>query len=112
LKAAICSRGDDSRKNTGGNSDVLQRQLFISPHAGDWRVLRVFGSRLVARWPRHQVLDGLEALDLLLESGDLLIHPRCTRLKDGFRNYCRKRRHGENESRNEDAEAHGLDPTT
>ena len=45
---------------------------------------QVFGPRLVARWPRHLVLDGLETLDLLLESGDLLIHPRCTRLKAAF----------------------------
>ena len=65
------------------------------PPAGDWRVLQVFGSRLVARWPRHQVLDGLETLDLLLESGNLLIHPRCLRLKDAFQTYCRQRRGGE-----------------
>jgi hypothetical protein len=56
---------------------------------------QVFGPRLVARWPRHKVLDGLETLDLLLESGDLLIHPRCTRLKDAFQTYCRQRRGGE-----------------
>ena len=56
---------------------------------------RVFGSRLVARWPAHLVLDGLEALDLLLESGNLLIHPRCTRLKDAFQTYSRQRRRGE-----------------
>ena len=65
------------------------------PPAGDWRVLQVFGSRLVARWPRHGVLDGLETLDLLLESGDLMIHPRCTRLKDAFQTYSRQRRGGE-----------------
>jgi Terminase large subunit, T4likevirus-type, N-terminal len=56
---------------------------------------RVFGSRLVARWPGHLVLDGLEALDLLLESGNLLIHPRCTQLKDAFQTYSRQRRRGE-----------------
>jgi hypothetical protein len=65
------------------------------PPAGDWQVLQVFGSRLVARWPRHQVLHGLETLDLLLESGDLLIHPRCTRLKDAFQTYSHQRRGGE-----------------
>ena len=37
---------------------------------------QVFGSRLIGRWPSHQVLDGLQTLDLLLESGDLLIRPR------------------------------------
>ncbi len=56
---------------------------------------QVFGSRLVARWPRHLVLDGLEMLDLLLESGNLLIHPRCTRLRDAFQTYARQRRGGE-----------------
>ena len=55
----------------------------------------MFGSRLVARWPRHLVLDGLETLDLLLESGNLLIHPRCSRLKDAFQTYSRQRRGGE-----------------
>ena len=56
---------------------------------------QVFGSRLIGRWPSHQVLDGLQTLDLLLESGDLLIHPRCTRLKDAFQTYRRQRRGGE-----------------
>ena len=55
----------------------------------------MFGSRLVARWPRHLVLDGLETLDLLLESGNLLIHPRCLRLKEAFQTYSRQRRGGE-----------------
>ncbi|MFI5459409.1 MAG: terminase large subunit domain-containing protein, partial [Isosphaerales bacterium] len=56
---------------------------------------RVFGSRILARWPFHLVLDGLDTIELLLDSGNLLIHPRCARLKDAFRNYCRKRRRGE-----------------
>jgi hypothetical protein len=56
---------------------------------------RVFGSRILARWPGHLVLDGLETLDLLLESGNLLIHPRCLRLKAAFQTYCRQRRGGQ-----------------
>ena len=36
-----------------------------------------------------------EMLDLLLESGNLLIHPRCTRLRDAFQTYARQRRGGE-----------------
>jgi hypothetical protein len=56
---------------------------------------RVFGSRIVARWPQHLVLDGLDTLELLLETGNLTIHPRCARLKDAFRNYCRQRRGGQ-----------------
>ena len=56
---------------------------------------RVFGSRILARWPQHLVLDGLDTIELLLETGNLTIHPRCTRLKDAFRNYCRQRRAGQ-----------------
>jgi hypothetical protein len=56
---------------------------------------RVFGSRIVARWPQHLVLDGLDTIELLLETGSLTIHPRCSRLKDAFRNYCRQRRGGQ-----------------
>jgi hypothetical protein len=56
---------------------------------------RVFGSRLLARWPQHMVLDGLETLDVLLETGNLLIHPRCLRLKAAFQSYCRQRRGGQ-----------------
>jgi phage terminase large subunit-like protein len=56
---------------------------------------RVFGSRIIARWPQHLVLDGLDAIENLLDTGDLTIHPRCVRLKDAFRNYCRQRRGGQ-----------------
>ena len=56
---------------------------------------RVFGSRIIARWPQHLVLDGLDTIEGLLDTGNLLIHPRCTHLRDAFRNYCRRRRGGE-----------------
>ena len=56
---------------------------------------RVFGSRIVARWPHHPVLDGLDTIELLLDSGCLTIHPRCVRLKEAFANYCKQRRGGE-----------------
>ena len=52
---------------------------------------RVFGSRIVARWPQHLVLDGLDTIELLLDAGNLTIHPRCVRLKEAFANYCRQR---------------------
>ena len=44
-----------------------------------------------ARWPQHLVLDGLDMMELLLDAGDLVIHPRCVRLKEAFGNYCRQR---------------------
>jgi hypothetical protein len=56
---------------------------------------RVFGPRLLARWPQHLVLDGLDTLELLLDGGNLLIHPRCTRLKEAFQTYRRTRRGGQ-----------------
>ena len=56
---------------------------------------RVFGPRITGRWPQHLVLDGLDTMELLLEAGCLTIHPRCTRLREAFLNYCRQRRRGE-----------------
>lgn len=56
---------------------------------------REFGQRITARWPQHLVLDGLDTLELLLDSGYLTIHPRCVRLKEAFRNYARQRRGGQ-----------------
>jgi hypothetical protein len=56
---------------------------------------RVFGSRILARWPHHMVLDGLDTLELLLDGGNLLIHPRCTRLKEAFNCYRRRQRSGQ-----------------
>jgi hypothetical protein len=56
---------------------------------------RVFSSRLLGRWPMHRVLDGLDTIELLLDVGNLLIHPRCKILKEAFQNYSRRRRHGE-----------------
>ena len=52
---------------------------------------RVFGARNLAHWPRHRVADGLDQLEVLLDKGLLLIHPRCTKLKAAFQNYRRKR---------------------
>ena len=36
---------------------------------------RVFGSRILARAPRHGVGDALDFMDALLCSGNLVIHP-------------------------------------
>jgi hypothetical protein len=56
---------------------------------------KVFGQRIVSRWPHHQVLDGLDTIELLLNHGCLTMHPRCLKLKEAFGNYCKKRRGGE-----------------
>jgi hypothetical protein len=52
---------------------------------------RIFGERLLDRWPSHRVTDGLDQLEVLLETGCLVIHPRCVKLKAAFQNYARKR---------------------
>jgi hypothetical protein len=56
---------------------------------------RVFGARITERWPRHPGLDGLDQLEILLDSGCLLIHPRRAHLKAAFQNYARAHRGGE-----------------
>ena len=55
----------------------------------------MFGTRLLERWPHHRVLDGLDTIEVLLETGNLTIHPRCARLKEAFGNYCKKHRGSE-----------------
>jgi hypothetical protein len=52
---------------------------------------RIFGQRVLARWPVHLVADGLDQLEVLLDRGLLIIHPRCTTLKAAFLNYARRR---------------------
>jgi phage terminase large subunit-like protein len=56
---------------------------------------QVFGSRIVARWPQHLVLDGLDTLELLLDAGKLTIHPRCLKLKEAFGNYRHDKKGGQ-----------------
>ena len=56
---------------------------------------RVFGSRIVSRWPIHLVLDGLDMIESVLDTGNLLIHPRCPKLKDAFLNYAKQKRGGQ-----------------
>jgi hypothetical protein len=55
---------------------------------------RVFG-RTLERAPWHLVTDGLDQIEVLLDRGDLLIHPRCVALKAAFQNYSRAQRGGE-----------------
>lgn len=55
---------------------------------------RVFGSKL-SRSPVHQVADGLLMIELLLDQGNLLLHPRATATKTAFLNYQRVKLAGE-----------------
>lgn len=56
---------------------------------------RIFGSSFLDRSPSHRVVEGLDQIELMLDKGDLLIHPRCTHLKAAFQNYRRGERGGE-----------------
>ena len=88
----------NSPVTAGSTWSASTRRRRLDRHSGPAAYAeyeRVFGSRILARWPQHLVLDGLDTLELLLETGNLMIHPRCTRLKDAFRNYCRQRRGGQ-----------------
>lgn len=68
-------------------------QTSIGPAAyGEYE--RVFG-RLLGRSPHHKVTDGLDQIELLLETGNLLIHPRAEHLIAAFQNYSRAQRAGE-----------------
>jgi phage terminase large subunit-like protein len=55
---------------------------------------RVFGDKKTSKWPSHQVVDGLDLMEIMLEKGCLLIHPRCTHLIDAFKNYRREEKQG------------------
>jgi hypothetical protein len=55
---------------------------------------RVFG-RILSRAPHHQVTDALNFMEVILDKGDLLIHPRCLHLRSAFQSYSRARRGGE-----------------
>jgi len=69
------------------------RDVMVEGQSGEYE--HVFGTRLIGRWPQHKFLDGLDTIELLLETDNLTIHPRCARLKDAFGNYCKQRRGSE-----------------
>lgn len=70
-----------SRQNTG-----------IGPAAYN-EYAQVFG-KLLDKWPSHGVVDGLEFMEMLLETGCLIIHPRCKHLIAAMKDYKRKVSHG------------------
>jgi hypothetical protein len=95
---AIWSRGQElpcrGRVETVRLDPAATARSGIGPAAfGEFA--RVFGPRSTAHWPRHLVADGLDQLEVLLDKGLLLIHPRCAHLKAALQNYARARRGGE-----------------
>jgi phage terminase large subunit-like protein len=55
----------------------------------------VFGSRRLAKCPRHSVMDALDFMECLLDQGNLIVHPRCENLIKAFQNYQMLLRSGE-----------------
>lgn len=55
---------------------------------------RVFGSRRTSKAPGGSVGDGLDQLEVMLDTGCLLIHPRCVHLIEAMKDYRRKERGG------------------
>jgi phage terminase large subunit-like protein len=48
------------------------------------------------RFGRQEIYaEFLDTIELLLDAGNLTMHPRCTRLKEAFRSYRRQRRGGQ-----------------
>jgi hypothetical protein len=94
---AILARGEELTDR--GRLDLIRldpassARTGIGPTAyGEFQ--RIFGASRLGRWPSHRVTDGLDQLEVLLETGCLVIHPRCTRLKAAFQNYARRRAGG------------------
>lgn len=56
---------------------------------------RVFGSGRTSKAPGGSIVDGLDQMELLMETECMAIHPRCTNLKIAFQNYSRKEHRGE-----------------
>ena len=82
----------------GGRPDLVRLDPAASARTGIGPTAysefeRVFGPML-ARWPSHRVTDGLDQLEVLLDQGCLLLHPRCQALKAAFQNYARRRSTG------------------
>ena len=98
-KNALAIKAAADRLPCQGRLDVVRldpaaaARSSLGPAAyGEYQ--KVFG-RVIDRWPTHQVLDGLDTIELLLDHGCLTIHPRCVRLKEAFGNYCKQRRGSE-----------------
>ena len=70
---AVCLSGEEPERARGLNIDTL------------WADELACWQRAESTWD----------LAMLAETGDLKIHPRCTRLRDAFRNYSRQRRGGQ-----------------
>jgi hypothetical protein len=93
-KNAVAIKEQNSGLTSVGRLDLVRVDPASKAHTGIGPAAyteyeKVFG-RLLAKWPAHGVVDGLELLEILLEAGCLWIHPRCVNLIESFKNYKRK----------------------
>jgi phage terminase large subunit-like protein len=96
---AIRAHGD-TLPGAGGFPDTVRLDPASSARSGLGPAAygefeRVFGASVLGRWPQHRVADGLDQVEVLLDTGCLIIHPRCQKLKAAFQNYARAQRAGE-----------------
>lgn len=94
---AIKAKGDSlpcyGRHDTVVIDPASEARSSLGPAAyGEYQ--RVFG-RLISKAAGGIVVDGLDQMELMLETGNLLFHPRCTAMKAAMQNYARARRGGE-----------------
>lgn len=97
-KNAVAIKERNHAEPNGGRLDLVRldpaarQNTGIGP-AAYAEYATVFG-KILDKWPSHGVVDGLEFMEMLLETGCLLIHPRCVHLIDALKNYKRKVTHG------------------
>lgn len=94
--AAVKARADELAH---GRLDVVRLDPAASARTGIGPAAyseyeRIFGARVLGRWPVHPVVDGLDQIEILLDTGCLIIHPRCTHLIAAFQGYSRAKRGG------------------
>jgi hypothetical protein len=98
--AAALAIGRELEARTGGHFDMIFVDPASSARTGIGPAARAeyelaFGARKVTPWPLRPVLDGIDAVSMLLDKGQIRINPRCLGLIDAFPSYARRKVGGE-----------------
>jgi hypothetical protein len=98
-KTAEAIRARSLELPSKGMVDVVRLDPASAAHTGigiaafnEYRT--VFGDRVTSKWPSHRVVDGLDFMEMMLDRGLLIMHPRCEHLIEAFVNYRRDVRAG------------------